>query len=391
MHAHTVLQKCLADVFARMHAMRVQVLLGAVTALLSSRRLVLMELARAWPGAERVRGPLKRLDRLLGNRHLHHEQTALYAAMARWLVRGPQPLIVVDWSVLKADESLHVLRAGVVLQGRTLTVFEQIYPQPQLGSKQAHRCFLRALKQVLPARVCPIVLTDAGFRCPWFREVEALGWHWIGRVRNHVYVRLAGTKRWQFTHSLLRAQGKLQMFGAVRLAKQGALACQLLRYCRALQGRRHRNLDGQVSINARSRKAARGQREPWLLAYSNSLQLYSPAQIVACYGKRMQIEQSFRDLKCSRYGCAFHYSLTRSAVRVGVLLLLHALASFVAWLYGLAMHHAAQTLHCVVRTATPRQHYSLLRIGWNALQRGLPPPLPILHIATHWDTLVPQT
>ena len=54
MHAVTVLQKCLADVFERMHAARGRVLLGAVAALLSGRRLILMELARAWPGAERV-------------------------------------------------------------------------------------------------------------------------------------------------------------------------------------------------------------------------------------------------------------------------------------------------------------------------------------------------
>ena len=64
MHAAcAVLQKCFADVFQRMHAARVQVLSGAVLSLLSCRRLVLMDLARAWPGAQRVRAPLKRLDR----------------------------------------------------------------------------------------------------------------------------------------------------------------------------------------------------------------------------------------------------------------------------------------------------------------------------------------
>ena len=166
MHAHSVLQKCLSDVLMRMHAMRVQVLLGAVHALLASRRLVLMELARAWPGAETIRAPLKRVDRLLSNPHLQGEMRGLYAAMARWLVRGTEPLIVVDWSALKQDESLHVLRAGVVLQGRTLTVFEQVYPQCELGSQRAHRRFLHGLQQVLPRQVRPILLTDAGFTLP---------------------------------------------------------------------------------------------------------------------------------------------------------------------------------------------------------------------------------
>ncbi len=30
----------------------------------------------------------------------------------------------------------------------------------------------------------PILVTDAGFRTTWFREVEALGWDWVGRIRN---------------------------------------------------------------------------------------------------------------------------------------------------------------------------------------------------------------
>ena len=28
------------------------------------------------------------------------------------------------------------------------------------------------------------MVTDAGFRGPWFRDVEARGWDWVGRIRN---------------------------------------------------------------------------------------------------------------------------------------------------------------------------------------------------------------
>ena len=51
-----------------MHALRRRVLLKAVEALLDGRRLTLIDVAQAWPGAQRVRAPLKALDRLLGNR-----------------------------------------------------------------------------------------------------------------------------------------------------------------------------------------------------------------------------------------------------------------------------------------------------------------------------------
>jgi hypothetical protein len=130
-------------------------------------------------------------------------------------------------------------------------------------------------------------------------------------------------------------------------------------------------------------------REPWLLAYSNSLQSVGAARIAAGYGKRMQIEQSFRDLKSGRYGCALRYSLTRTATRLSVLLLLHALASFVAWLVGLAVSHAKQVTHCAVRIHTRRSHYSQLRIGWEALRRAQPPPLSPTQIIRLATTLIP--
>lgn len=89
MRATRVLQKCLAASLEPMHRARSRVLMLAVEALITGRRLTMMDMARSWPGAERVRAPLKALDRLLGNRHLHIERERIYANMARWLLRGP--------------------------------------------------------------------------------------------------------------------------------------------------------------------------------------------------------------------------------------------------------------------------------------------------------------
>lgn len=374
MHAASVLQKCFADVFASMHAGRVRVLTGAVCALLSSRRLVLMDLARAWPGAERVRAPLKRLDRLLSNRHLHAEQLPLYTHMARLLVRSATPVIIVDWSTLKDNESWHVLRAGLAVGGRTVTVYEEVHSQRKQQSPAVHRAFLQCLKQVLPTQTRPIIVTDAGFRCPWFSAVEALGWHWVGRVRNQVCVRSDEQAPWRLLCSLLTRTAKLRLFGTVQLVRKNPFTCQLLRYYQPLKGRKHRTVRGRVSRNTHSRAAARSRREPWLLAYSNSLQTFNAVHIVNLYKRRMQIELSFRDLKCPRYGCAFRHSLTRKGARVAVLLLLLALASFLAWVQGLAAVHLQQTLHCVIRLRRERARYSLWRIGWESLQRQSPSP-----------------
>ena len=89
---HRSIAKRLGDPLTPMHALRRHVLLRAVEALIHGRRLTLIDVAHAWPGAGRIRASLKALDRLLGNPHLH-----------RWLLRGPHPVIVLDWCDLKAD------------------------------------------------------------------------------------------------------------------------------------------------------------------------------------------------------------------------------------------------------------------------------------------------
>lgn len=97
--------------------------------------------------------------------------------MARWLVRSPRPLIVIDWSDLKADGSWFLLRAAVPIGGRTLPVLGMVFSAGQQGTPKAEKHFLERLKCILPAHACPILVTDAGFRTPWFRTVSiGCGW-----------------------------------------------------------------------------------------------------------------------------------------------------------------------------------------------------------------------
>lgn len=189
MRATKVLQKCLGDALQPMHALRRCVLLRAVEALIQGRRLTLIDVARAWPGAERIRAPLKALDRLLGNPHLHAEREHLHGAMARWLLRGPHPVIVLDWCHLKADRRWHLLRAAVPVGGRTLTILDMVLPDGQQGSPAAEKQFLQRLATLIPEGMQPILVTDAGFRAPWFRAVEAMGWYWLGRLRHRTLVK----------------------------------------------------------------------------------------------------------------------------------------------------------------------------------------------------------
>ena len=70
-------------------------------ALVCGRRLTLMELAHHWPGAERVRAPLKRLDRLPGNRQVQALRASFYSVTMNWMLGSAQSVLIVDWSELK--------------------------------------------------------------------------------------------------------------------------------------------------------------------------------------------------------------------------------------------------------------------------------------------------
>jgi hypothetical protein len=343
MHAVAILQKIVRSVSAQLDVRNERNLLSAVQALVRGRRLTLMELARHWPGAERIRAPLKRLDRLLGNRDVQACRSVLYGVAAKWVLRSATPTVVVDWSQLKADGRWHLLRAAVAVGGRTITVYEEVHPEATKNNSAVEVAFLGRLHALLPPAVRPVVVTDAGFRGPWFR-------------------------------ASLRACS----FGAAQLAEANPLRCRLVLTRRPKRGRVELTHYGARARNARSLAMAARAKEPWLLAVSSSLNHLPAAAIVKLYAQRMQIEQSFRDLKSHRYGCAFEDTLTRQARRLEMLLLIHMLASLAAWLVGLA---AAANVLARVCAPSLRKRYSVLWIGWACLRAGFtvaagPPTCP---------------
>lgn len=373
MRAIEVLQKCLGDALQPMHALRRRVLLHAVEALISGHRLTLIDVARAWPNAERIRAPLKALDRLLSNRHLHVERESIHAAMARWLLRGPHPVIVLDWSDLKANRPWHLLRAAVPVGGRTLTILDIVFPDGQQGSPAAEKYFLRRLATLVPQGSRPLLVTDAGFRAPWFRAVEAMGWYWLGRLRHRTLVKpvdAADTpETWVPCRALYALAGtRPRDLGLMDTVRARPWRCRVVVHAKPPKGRQQRNRQGLPSRTKKSKENAAREREPWLLVASPALTALSARQMVALYARRMQIELSFRDLKSHRYGHGFEDSLTRKGNRIEVLLLLHTLATFASWLVGMACE-AAGLDQWLTPFRSKRRLYSVMRLGREALVR----------------------
>ena len=365
MPAQHVLRTLLNDTCSTMHQARRRALEVTVLAALSGARLTVTALGRSIASRAKQKHCIKRADRLLSNTHVHRERSAIYAELVRRLIGGCQrPIILVDWSDLDDCKRHFLLRAAVAVKGRSFTLYEEVHTIQTKEKPQSHRHFLQTLKGMLAADCSPLIVSDAGFRVPWFQLVESLGWDWLGRVRNRTFVQLAGKDTWVPCKTLYPlATQTPQALGQACMAQSNPLACHLVLYNAPPKGRVQKNRLGHKARNARSRRYATSTHEPWLLATSLPACPHFAKQVVARYALRMQIEESFRDLKSSRFGLALEHHLTQHVERLQVLLLIAMLALMVAWLMGKAAELTGQQWHYQANTVRRRTVLSTIFIG----------------------------
>jgi len=373
MHALNILHRILSTSLPEIHAKRLASLLAAVEAAVSGSRLTLSDLGRGLSGLTTVKHNTKRIDRLLGNDSLHTEMHRFYETLARQCLEGISlPLIVIDWSDLTADRQWQLLRASVAIEGRSMTLYEEVHPQSSATSPCVHQAFLTQLATMLPAGCVPILITDAGFRGAWFRLVNRMGWYWIGRIRNRDMVSPANDDAWVGCKTLYsRATAKAKSLGQYNYVRSHPVPCHLVLVKRASQKRHKKSRLGKRVSSSRSLKNARAQREPWLLAASPNLAHLSAEAVVAVYAQRMQIEESFRDLKSERFGLGFSANRSTQKDRLGVLLLIACLASFVLRLIGEAGKAKQLEFQFQSNTRRSRPVLSVITLALQLVQHGM--------------------
>jgi hypothetical protein len=373
MHVRQVLSRWLEERGVIGHAMRATALVRVVQALVFGGKAALTQLGRHRAGSAHVKHHIKAVDRLLGNRHLHRECVEVYRAIARTLFSGvKRPLLAVDWSDFECGggRKWAMLQAAVPVGGRAVAVYTRVFPFKRYNSPGAHREFLRGLQLVLPAECRPILVTDAGFRGPWFRAVEELGWDWVGRVRNKIKYLNEASGRWCFTDSLYKvATPVMRYIGKVLLSPRNGYYFRLYlvrAYAPAGGGRRKAN-----NRRPNAKMYRKLHRAPWLLATSLPHEPGSERRIKQLYATRMQIEEELRDTKSHRWGFGLRYARSGSMARIQVLLLIVALAALVLWLVGLAGRARNLARHLQANTITERAVLSTPFIGRLLLQRNL--------------------
>jgi hypothetical protein len=374
MHAEGIVARVLDPCLGGLHAKRAAALRGAVSAVVRGAALSLSCIAVKLGALTAVRHRVKSVDRLLGNAALHKARPDLYGAVAqRWLAGLPQVLLVVDWSDLSHDQRWQWLRASVAVEGRSVTLYEEVHPQKRLGNRKVHRKFLKRVAQLLPPGCVPIVMTDAGFHSTWFQLVQERGWSYVGRIRGRDNVRQAGGA-WRPCTSLYgRATAQAQDLGRWDYVLTNCTPCRLVLIKKLPQGRHSFNMYGKRRKGRTSAKCAKGAKEPWLLAASFSLDHLDAQSIVKLYAQRMQIEESFRDTKNLRWGQGLQVTRSDSQARLEMLLLIGHLAAFVQRLTGEQAKAQQLELQFSPNNRTSRAQISVMTLARRIIDTS--PPL----------------
>lgn len=353
MRADGIVREVLCDVEREIHRARLGAVCAAVTALIHGGRIGLSALGRAIGQRSHKHG-IKRIDRLLGNQALVAELEIIYAAIARYVLRSVErPVILLDWT--ESGHDMYSLTAAVPLHGRAITIYSVTVPRSQYTARLVENAFLEKLRTFLRSNCRPILVGDAGFRTPWMRRVQQMGWDFVARVRGRTLVKRVDGGAWQhWKHLSTGSSNRPRSLGTYCIARQMAVEAQLV-----LVDRRAPT-SAEARRNARARRAARGNREACLLATSLSR---SAKDIAAIYKARMQIELTFRDLKSHRFGWGFEDAGCRSTKRVAVQLMLVAVASLVVMLVGIAAEAKGLQKQFQANTIRKRRVLSLVALG----------------------------
>ena len=371
MQTQAIVSRLLRCCAPLMHAARWQVLRDVAVSAVCGRALTLSSLALGTVRATSVRHRVKCVDRLLANAHLESERIEAYGALARaWLSGLPQLLIVVDWSSLSADLQWHWLRASVVVDARSITLYEEVHARRHLGARKVHRRFIQRLAALLPASGRrPIILTDAGFRTPWFRLIAHQGWYWIGRTRNRDFVRRQDGQWFAAKGLYAQATGEAKDLGVYEAVRNHPLICRFALIKTKPTGRKRKYPSGQVTNNSSTRKIAQRYREPWLLSYSPELAYLGAATIVKLYAQRMRIEQQFRDTKNLALGMGLSQSKSRGQRRLQALLFIAHVAQLAKRLIGEAAKAGQLALQLMSNNAKNRNTISVMTLATRVIER----------------------
>lgn len=378
MHVKEFLHKLLSSVI---HINRLNALSCVVEAAVLSKNLTLTAMGRAINLPIQERSGIQKVNRLLRNKHLLNDYLAICKAIAEKLIgQIKTPTIIVDWTKYpNSDDS--VLRASIGVKGRSITLYEERHREKSVGNRSIQNKFLLNIKKIIPNECTPIIVTDAGFHAPWFKQVLKMKWDYIGRIRGRkMYMDVDGAIFYRCSDLHKQAKKQVKDLGKKLLTKNNRFETNLYLIKFRVKGRKSMVKKRGFLGGNDERDYSKLNREPWLLASS----LEGPDKatcVVSMYKARMSIEEGFRDLKSKQYGMNLEGVKTKKGIRKDIMLIVSMLCNLVAVLTGVAGE--AMNLHFQFQSNSikNRRVLSIFFLGCRLIKRKAKIPMEIIQLA----------
>lgn len=291
----------IASVTANLLASQSRTLAELVAAALRTERPNLAALGRRLAGLTTAKSAIKRVWRFTDNHRI--EVADAMAGVIAHLVRKRKKRLIVsfDWTEVR---HFHTLMAAACIGGRAVPLLWASYPAWKLTRSQnaLEEGLLRLLRTLIPESVPVVILADRGFgRAEWAAVCQELGFRYLVRIKPAV------------TIACSRYRGVLSRYPV----RKGI--------AHVLRGVLYRK-DARVTHNivVRWREGLPKKRdEPWYLMTDLEGRAERLCQL---YGRRMSVQELFRDHKSRRNGFALRNTRIQKVERFDRFLLILALA-----------------------------------------------------------------
>jgi hypothetical protein len=361
MRVEAMVRELIGECSSVVHSVRLGTVVKLVEAVVLGGGLRPASIGRSLQGSTPKHG-IKRVDRLLGNQKMIGDRLFLFLAVAHRLLRGAhRPVILVDWT--QACGTHVALVAAVPIGGRALPIYAEVHPLKKLGNGAVEKRFLAALKAIVPPECHCIVVTDAGFKGPFFSAVRECGWDFLGRVRGTTKAIASSGELISKDEFYAKASITPVDLGTFDLFMKQRIPCRLV----LVRKRRRPGPKLPPPACKEEREFRQSALDPWLLA--TSLSDGDAASIVGNYAKRMQIEETFRDAKNHRFGWSLGTVRLSTPQRAAVLLAVASLAFLVATLIGMTAERTGRHRAYQANTET-RRVLSLIVLATAIIRRA---------------------
>ncbi|MFO0660892.1 MAG: IS4 family transposase [Polyangiaceae bacterium] len=321
-----------------LHAKRIDSISNATTGVLHAASLAIHAIGASYAAvtAGQTKHGIKQVDRLLSNAGFWPWQ--LFDPWVRFLLAQRDSIVVaMDWTEFEPDQHSTLCIYLITSHGRaTPLVWRTVDSSTLKGKRNDYEYELvERLHEILPPHVAVTILADRGFGAQkLYAHLAVLGWDYVIRFRENILVE--------------DSTGK------------SAAAAQWVGNGRAKMLRGAKVTEERATVPAVVLAHDKRMKQAWCLA--TSLESATASEVVALYGKRFTIEETFRDQKDNHFGLGLHSTHIGDERRRDRLLFLAAMSQAMLTLLGAASEQSGLDRTLKANTSKKRT-MSLLRQG----------------------------